>query len=123
MQPNIFKVIGISSVLSVVVSLLLNYFSVLQCTTWFVSFGFHLLVSVLLYLLLFRKAEDQRDYTNKIMFSSMGRLLMCMISLLIYKVFDKQSFSHYAAHFLIHYILFTTFEIIFLLKFIKEKKN
>lgn len=123
MRPTIFKVIGISAILSAILSLLFNFFSIAASSTWLVSFGFHILVSALLYLLLFRKTDDQRDYTNKIMFSSMGRLLMCMICLLIYKVSDPLNFTHFAVHFLLHYILFTVFEIAYLLKFIKTPKN
>jgi hypothetical protein len=103
--------------------LLLNFLSIATSSTWFISIGFHLLISFLLYLLLFRKTGDPRDYTFKIMFTSMGRLLVCMISLLIYKVCDKQNFTHFAVHFMLHYILFTVFEIAYLLKFIKAPKK
>lgn len=123
MQLNIFKVIGISTILSTGVSLLLNTLSLASLSTWFISVAFHLLVSFLLYLLLFRKPGAASDYTFKIMFASMGRLLVCMVSLLIYKVCDKQNFTHFAVHFMLHYILFTVFEIAYLLKFIKTLKN
>ena len=123
MQSTIFKVIGISALLSAAISLLLNFLDLAISSTWYISIVFHLFISVLLYLLLFRKTGDPRDYTFKIMFASMGRLLVCMISLLIYKVCDKQNFTHFAVHFMIHYILFTVFEIGYLLKFIKTPKN
>ena len=123
MQLNIFKVIGISTLLSAAISLLLNFLSLGHSSTWYISILFHLFISVLLYLVLFRKPGDPRDYTFKIMFTSMGRLLVCMFGLLIYKVSDKQNFPHFAVHFLIHYILFTIFEIAYLLKFIKTPKN
>lgn len=118
-----FNVIGISAILSVAVSLLLNFLSLAAIPTWYISIGFHLLISFLLYLLLFRKTGDPKDYTFKIMFASMGRLLVCMVSLLIYKVCDSQNFTHFAVHFMLHYILFTVFEIAYLLKFIKTQKR
>jgi hypothetical protein len=118
-----FKIISISTVLSVMISLLMNFISLAAAPYWFFSAAFHLLISVLLYLVLFRNTGDPRDYTFKIMFSSMGRLLLCMVGLLIYKVCDKGNFTHFAVHFMLHYILFTVFEIRYLLKFIKAPKN
>ena len=114
----------ISALLSLGGSLLLNMlFPNLHSSFWYVSLLFHILISCLIQLLLFRKSDDQRDYTFKIMFASMGRLLLCMIGLLIYKVCDKQHFTPFALHFVLHYILFTAFEIKSLLKFIKGQKN
>ena len=118
-----FKIIGISAILSSAVSLLMNFLSIATAPYWFISAAFHLFISLLLYFVLFRKTGDPRDYTFKIMFSSMGRLLVCMIGLLIYKVCDKGNFTHFAVHFMLHYILFTVFEIRYLLKFIKAPKN
>ncbi len=123
MQSSFFKIIGLSAILSAAISLILNALALMPCSTWYISLAFHLLISVLLYLLLIRKTGDPRDYVFKIMFSSMGRLLFCMIGLLIYKVCDKLNFTHFAVHFMLHYILFTVFEIRYLLKFIKAPKN
>ncbi len=123
MQSSFLKIIGLSAILSTGISLLLNFLSVLSSTTWYISVLFHLLLSVLLFLVLIRKIGDPRDYVFKIIFSSMGRLLVCMIGLLIYKVCDKGNFTHFAGHFMLHYILFTVFEIGYLLKFIKAPKN
>lgn len=123
MSSSFLKIIGLSAILSAGVSVLLNVFSLMPSSTWYISAAFHLFISVLLYLLLIRKTGDPRDYVFKIMFSSMGRLLVCMIGLLIYKVCDKLNFTHFAVHFMLHYILFTVFEIRYLLKFIKAPKN
>jgi len=118
-----FKIISISAILSSLISLLLNFLSLASAPYWFISAAFHLFISLLLYMLLFRKKGDPRDYTFKIMFSSMGRLLVCMVGLLIYKVCDKQNFTHFAVHFMLHYILFTVFEIRYLLNYIKAPNN
>ena len=120
-----YKTILISAFLSCVISLALNFIPLvfIYSKFWYASTAFHVFISLLAHLLLFRKAGDPRDYTFKIMFSSMGRLLLCMIGLLIYKICDKQNFTQFALHFMLHYILFTVFEIAYLLKFIKIQKN
>src|SRR5688572_3279500 len=118
------KPILISAVLSLVGSLLMNMFSFgTYSDFWYISLLFHILISFLLQLLLFRKTGDPRDYTFKIMFASMGRLLVCMVGLLIYKFVDRDNFTQFALHFMLHYILFTVFEIAYLLKFIKTPKQ
>ncbi len=119
------KAILVSAFLSIIISIGLNFIPVTftQSKFWYVSVAFHALTSFLLHFLLFRKAADPRDNTFKIMFASMGRLLLCMFALLIYKLCDKQNFTQFAVHFMVHYILFTVFEIRYLLKFIKTQNN
>jgi hypothetical protein len=90
---------------------------------WYVSLVFHTLLSLLLLLIMFRKPSAPADYTFKIMFSSMGRLLLCMVCLLVFRVCDKDNFTQFALHFGLHYILFTAFEMASLLKFIKTPKH
>jgi hypothetical protein len=117
------KHVIIAIVLSVAGSLIMNVLPFHAASSlWYVSLLFQVFISMLVQLLLFRKTDDQRDYTFKIMFASMGRLLFCMIGLLIYKMTDKQNFTQFALHFMLHYILFTAFEIAYLLKFIKNPK-
>jgi hypothetical protein len=119
-----FKPVIIALLLSIGGSMLMNAMATIAfSSSWYISILFHLFISFLIQLLLFRRTDDQRDYTFKIMFASMGRLLFCMIGLLIYKVFDKHNFTQFALHFMLHYILFTVFEIAYLLKFIKTPKK
>ena len=123
MSRKTLKPVIIALILSVIGSVIMNLVSSFTYSKlWFISLIFHVLVSFLIQLLLFKKSDDQKDYINKIMFTSMGRLLACMFGLLIYKVFDKANFTHFALHFMLHYILFTAFEIAYLLKFIKNPK-
>lgn len=119
LKPLIF-----SLVLSLAGSVLMNMVSLgTYSAFWYVSLLFHTVISLVLLLILFRKAGDPKDYTFKIMFTSMGRLLLCMVCLLVYKVCDKDNFTQFALHFGLHYILFTVFEMASLLKFIKAPKN
>lgn len=110
-------------VLSLVGSIMMNMFSLgTYSDYWYVSLIFHTILSFLLVLIMLRKTDDPKDYTFKIMFTSMGRLLLCMICLLVYRVVDKEYFTQFALHFGLHYILFTAFEMASLLKFIKATK-
>ncbi len=111
-------------VLSLGGSLLMNMFSFgTYSAFWYVSLLFHCLLSLAIQFVMFRKGGDPKDYVFKIMFSSMGRLLCCMVALLVYRVSDKENFTQFALHFGLHYILFTVFEMASLLKFIKTPKN
>lgn len=125
MFSNSNKAILISVFLSSLVSLGLNFLPDLINYTkfWYVSVLFHALSSFLLHFLLFRNSSDERDNTIKIMFASMGHLLLCMFALLIYKLSDKLNFTQFAVHFMLHYILFTVIQIRYLLTFINTKKN
>jgi len=118
------KPVGIALVLSLAVSILVNMlFTAAYSGHWYFSILFHVLISILIQLLMLKKADDQKDYVFRIMFVSMGRLLLCMIALLVYKLALRQNFTQFAVHFMLHYILFTVFEIAYLLKFIKAPKN
>ena len=110
-------------VLSLAGSTLMNMFSLgTYSDYWYVSLLFHTALSFFLVLIMLRKTDDPKDYTFKIMFTSMGRLLLCMICLLVFRVIDKENFTQFALHFGLHYILFTAFEMASLLKFIKTPK-
>jgi hypothetical protein len=119
------KAILISAFLSSVISIALNLIFPTQLASkfWYLSLAFHAVTTFFLHKLLFNRTADQSDNTIKIMFASMGRLLLCMVALLIYKVCDKSNFTQFAVHFMLHYVLFTAYEIAYLLKFIKTQKN
>jgi hypothetical protein len=77
MSLKTLRPVIIALILSVVGSLLGNMFSPgTYSGSWYISLIFHLLISFLIQLLLFKKGGDQKEYINKIMFSSMGRLLV-----------------------------------------------
>lgn len=122
-KPNIL--ILVSAIASAVVSVLMNFipFEATFCKLWIVSVGFHILISFALNAILFRKNDDPKDFVNKIMFTSMGRLLFCMFGVFIYSLIDKPHFMGFAIHFMLHYLIFTVLEISYLLKYIKTQNN
>lgn len=123
LQP--YKTLVISVIISLVLSLVLNVipFEKINSQFWYLSIIYHLLLSLGLFAILFRKEADPKDMVNKIMFTSMGRLLFCMIGIFIYSMVDKPSFIPFAAHFMAHYIIFTILEIKTFLQHIKSNSH
>lgn len=117
------KVVIISALVAVLISTGLNFIpnENVNASLWYVSIVFHVMVSFLLNLVLFKKNSDPKEFIFKIMFTSMGRLLLCMIGVFIYSLVDKPHFLAFAIHFMLHYILFTILEISSLLKHIKAQ--
>ena len=121
MLIKISKILLGSAVLAVGVSLALNHYAILGGTPhWYVSVLFFLLTSILLNYILFKKNTEPKEFVFKIMITSMLRLLMCMIGIFIYSLAYIEGLKVFALHFMLHYILFTVFEIAYLLKFSKH---
>lgn len=122
-NPNIL--ILISSISAAVISLLLNLlpYEATYSKLWIISVTFHVLISLALNAILFRKNDDPKDFVNKIMFTSMGRLLFCMFGVFIYSLVDKPHFMGFAVHFMLHYLIYTVLEINYLLKYIKTQNH
>lgn len=125
MNSKLYKTLLIAFILSVVISFVLNAIPVdqMKSTAWYFSILFHVLISLGLLAILFRKNDDPKDMVNKIMFTSMGRLLFCMIGIFIYSLIDKPHFFPFAIHFMLHYIIFTILEIKTFLKYIKSNSH
>lgn len=125
MNSKLYKTLVIAFILSVVISFVLNAIPVdqMKSTAWYFSILFHVLISLGLLAILFRKNDDPKDMVNKIMFTSMGRLLFCMIGIFIYSLIDKPHFFPFAIHFMLHYIIFTILEIKTFLKYIKSNSH
>lgn len=120
-----YSAILIASGVSIVISALINMMPVpsVVSSTWWISIVFHVVISLLLNLIMLKKTEEARDMINKIMFTSMGRLLVCMVGVFIYSLIDKPNFFAFAIHFMVHYMVYTVFEISFIVKFIRSQQT
>lgn len=125
MNLKTVKIIAISAAISVIVSVGMNYLPIekIYSDVWWFSIIFHLLISVVLNIVLLGKKVSPEDFVNKIMFTSIGRLLVCMIGVFIYSLIDKAHFTGFAIHFMLHYLVFTILEIKSLLNHVKSKPN
>jgi hypothetical protein len=70
--------------------------------------------------LLTKGENESKEFVFKSLAMSMGRLLICMIFVFIYSLLYKEQALAFTCHFMIAYLIFTVFEISFLLKYIKQ---
>ena len=115
------KVLFIISLLAIAISQTLNNLNVAKvfAVHWYYSVIFFFLTSLLINFILYNSSSDPKTFIFKIMATSMMRLLLCMIGFFIYSLLDKEHILSFALHFVLHYILFTVFEIAYLLKHTK----
>jgi hypothetical protein len=124
MLLNVTKIMTVAAIVATGLSLLLNNFHILGgAPLWYVSVIFFFLTALLLNLILFKQNTDPKEFVFKIMITSMLRLLLCMIGIFIYSLIDKAGLKGFALHFMLHYILFTVFEIAYLLRFAKTNNQ
>ena len=64
--------------------------------------------------------KQSKEFVFKTLALSMARLLVCMIFVFIYSLVNKPEALAFTCHFMIQYVLFTIFEMSFLLKYIKQ---
>ena len=67
--------------------------------------------------------KESKEFVFKTLALSMARLLLCMVFVFVYSLINKPDALAFTCHFMIQYILFTIFEISFLLKFINQNSS
>ena len=70
--------------------------------------------------LLTKGDKESKEFIFKTLAMSMARLLVCMIFVFVYSLINKSQALAFTCHFMIQYLIFTIFEISFLLKYIKQ---
>lgn len=70
--------------------------------------------------LLTKGDKESKEFIFKTLAMSMARLLVCMIFVFVYSLINKSQALAFTCHFMIQYLVFTIFEISFLLKYIKQ---
>lgn len=84
---------------------------------------FFLITTLLINKLLTNGDKASKEFVFKTLAMSMARLLGCMICVFIYSLVNKKGALAFTCHFMIAYIVFTVFELSFLLKYIKQPSN
>lgn len=92
----------------------------LQTAHYWVPTLFFALATVGINAVVTRGEKQSKEFIFKTLALTMGRLLLCMIVVFIYSLINKAGTLAFACHFMIQYIIFTLFEISFLLKYIKQ---
>ena len=89
---------------------------------WWHSLLFFSCVSITFNLLYFIKT-DVKTFTGILLATGVIKLLLSMVMVLIYSFTLKGGFFAFFLHFIGHYVLFTVFEIRYLLQLIKTNQN
>lgn len=71
-------------------------------------------------LLLTNGDKQSKEFVFKTLALSMARLLACMIFVFVYSLINKEQALAFTCHFMVQYVIFTIFEMYFLLKYIKS---
>ena len=97
-----------------------RYFST---THYWIPTLFFLISTLLINKLLINGDKASKEFVFKTLAMSMARLLVCMIFVFIYSLVYKANALAFTCHFMIAYLVFTVFELSFLLKYIKQPSN
>jgi hypothetical protein len=112
----------IPGILSLILSLLLNDYSSLISANWYFGILFLLLLCFILNLI-YAHRSDSKTFTELLLAALVIKLLLALIAIILYSFFDKPGFFNFSIHFILHYILFTIFEIRYLLFIIKKRQT
>ena len=118
---NILSII-LSSVFALSVSFYLNLYTSFKSQNFVFALLFFSIICFILNIIYF-KYKKSKTFTELILVSISIKLLLSFIGIFIYSVFYPTGFFAFSIHFLCYYILFTIFEIGYLLRLIKTANN
>ena len=108
----------VPSFLGVLLSLALNRYTVLLTSHWHLSL-LYFCVTSFLFNLWYAYQASKTTFVQAMLVGIVIKLLLALILILIYSIICKQDFFNFSLHFISYYILFTIFEIRYLLHLIK----
>lgn len=89
-------------------------------THFWIPTVFFAITTLAVNILLTKGDKQSKEFVFKTLAMSMARLLLCMIFVFVYSLINKPQALAFTCHFMIQYVLFTIFEMSFLLKYIKQ---
>lgn len=92
----------------------------LTTTRFWIPTVFFALTTLGINAVLTKGDKNSKEFVFKTLAMSMARLLVCLVLVLIYSRVSKSDSLAFACHFMLQYLIFTVFEISFLLKYIKQ---
>ncbi|MDZ4664413.1 MAG: hypothetical protein SGJ15_06010 [Bacteroidota bacterium] len=121
---NIIKPVMFATLGSAAISIsILNFFQHSpQNLHWIYSIVFHLTVAIVIAILGLVN-PDPKALASNLLSISLGRLLASGIAFLFYSQTFPETQKWFMVHFMMHYVLFTFFEILFLLKIVTAKTS
>lgn len=112
----------ISLFLAISTSLLLNNYSRLTSSNWWISLVFYGCIFFTLNIIYNFKNSNEK-FAQLLLGTLIVKLLLAFILMLIYRLLNTLNVVHFAMHFLIHYLIFTVFEMYYIFKLIKSKQK
>lgn len=112
----------ISAGLSCLYSFFLNYFFNYELTLWWLSLIFFVVLSVI-FTLLYSIRTDTKTFAGIMLSTGVAKFLLSCVLFFILSFTLKGGFLTFFIHFIGHYVLFTVFEIRYLLQLIKTKQK
>jgi hypothetical protein len=103
-------------------SILLDSFTPLRTRHWHWSLTF-LAVYCLTANILYVRTARRDTFTSQLMAAIVIKLLAGLTVIVLYRVFFHKDFPAFSIHFILHYILFTVFEIRYLLFIVKKQTS
>ncbi|MGQ0828076.1 MAG: hypothetical protein ACT4ON_06750 [Bacteroidota bacterium] len=87
---------------------------------WFI-FIFFVLSTMIFHFFSMISAEKKPQYFIRFYMGSTAlRMMLCLIVIITYRFINKPSFVPFAIAFMVHYFLFTIFEVILLLRYLRK---
>jgi hypothetical protein len=120
--PNFVSII-LPCVFAVIISTLLNDHTQLHTNHWHFGLAYFIVLTFILNLV-YAKQAGSENFTQLMIAAIVIKLLLALVTILVYSlVFEKKVFLGFAVHFILQYILFTIFEIRYLLQLIKTQNQ
>src|SRR4051812_11916922 len=112
--------IGASVLIAVALSLVANHLGFLVCALWFISLLFFTGLNVVL-LVIYSLTRQSEDFTGILLGCLVAKLLLSLVTLLLFRVFANDPLLPFAIHFIVHFVVFTVFEIRYVLWLIRTR--
>lgn len=109
-------------VLSLVCSIVFNLFAPTAYSLYYLSAFIQLVLSAALFFI-YKKKLNPKEYTQLLFGSNLVKFLLCLFGLIAFYVIDKVHFGKFSLHYLVHYLIFTIFELNYLFKNIKQRQK
>ena len=116
------KEIASSIILSAIISFGFNYFNLFYSANWWWSLILFAVIFITLNVL-YNYKTDPKSSSDILIGTISVKTLLLLMAIFLYSLFDKKGLFSFSMHFIAHYILFTVFEIRYLLSKIKNEPN
>lgn len=111
----------IPALLVCLLSLSLNTYTSIHSLNWYLGLGALLLFSFILNLIYASQAGSE-NFTQLLIVAIVIKLLLALSAIVWYSFIDKAGFFNFSIHFILMYVLFTIFEIRYVLYLLKKNQ-